>query len=153
MERENKSSDIFSTEMPLDTMARQHIRSIASWGMVIVVTTVIGYVLSIVELFREQPAPALKRSEGFDLDLADKLGASSMFSSLLVIAIGLLVNYFLFRFATQTRAGLDGFDQEKLNAGFRNLKSYFMAFTIVLIIVFVCVLLLGTVGIAGMMMG
>ena len=139
--------------MPVDTMAKQYIRSIATWAMVIVVCSVIGYVLNIVDLFRAKPpVSAFRRSEGFDLDFAERFGGSSVFSTMLVIAIGMLMNYFLFRFASQARAGIDGVDQAKLNAGFRNLKAYFMAFTIILIIVFVCVLLLSAVGIAGLAM-
>ena len=138
-EQQNQSSDLFN-EMGIDPMAKQYIRSMASWAMVIVVVAVIGYVLSIIDLFRTKTVP-FSRSEGFDMGFTQRIGGSDMFGTFFSIAIGLLVNFFLFRFATQAKAGVDGLDQSALNKSFSNLKAYFMACSIILIIVFVLVLL------------
>jgi hypothetical protein len=143
METENKSTDIFGNEMPVDAMAKQYIRSMASWAMVIVVTAVIGYVLNVIDLFRAKPVGS--RTEGFGMDFTPKFGASEVFSTVFFILIGLLINFFLYRFATLARAGVEGLDQVKLNRSFSNLKAFFMACTIVLIIIFVYVLLAAVV--------
>jgi uncharacterized membrane protein len=142
-EQEKQSSDLFS-EMELDPMAKQYIRSMASWAMIIVVVSVIGYVLTIIDLFRAKPI-VNSRSEGFDMGIAERMGGSDIFASLFSIAIGLLINFFLFRFATQARAGVEGSDQSQLNKSFGNLKAYFMACSIILIIVFVLVVLFAVV--------
>jgi flagellar biosynthesis protein FlhB len=139
MEQENRSSDLFN-EMSLDGMAKQYIRSIASWAMVIVVVAVIGYVLDIFDYLRVKPEYS-RASEGLG-GFTRAMGNSTAFSVFFGIAIGLLVNYFLFRFASQAKAALDEHDQLKLNASFSNLKAYFMACSIILIILFVFVLLI-----------
>ncbi len=140
MEQENQSSDLFGG-LGFDPMAKQYIRSMASWAMVIVVVSVIGYVLSIIDLFREKTPAAFNRAEGFDMGFTERTGGSEIFTSLFSIAIGLLVNFFLYRFARQAKAGVDGMSQSELNGSFSNLKAYFMACSIILIIVFVLVLL------------
>ncbi|RYG50656.1 MAG: hypothetical protein EOO01_10215 [Chitinophagaceae bacterium] len=138
-EQQNQSSDLFN-DMGIDPMAKQYIRSMASWAMIIVVVAVIGYVLSILDLFRAKKV-SFSRSEGFDMGFAQRLGGSDMFGTFFSIAIGLLVNYFLFRFATQAKSAVDGLDQSGLNKAFGNLKGYFMACSIILIIIFVLLLL------------
>ncbi|MBO9660761.1 MAG: hypothetical protein J7527_18205 [Chitinophagaceae bacterium] len=140
MEQENRSSDLFN-EMSIDGMAKQYIRSIASWAMVIVVVAVIGYVLEILDFLRAKPEYSSSDVEGFG-GFTRAMGSSSAFSVFFGIAIGLLINYFLFRFASQAKAALDAHDQFKLNSSFNNLKAYFMACSIILIIVFVFVLLI-----------
>jgi|SRR6218665_347025 len=142
MEQDNTSSDLFS-EMSIDAMGKQYIRSLASWAMVTVVVAVIGYVLNILELFKEKPV-AYNSAEGFGR-LPAAFGQSSLFSVFFGIAIGILVNFFLFRFATLAKAGVDGHDQQKLTSSFTNLKAYFMACSIILIIIFVFFLLIFSV--------
>jgi hypothetical protein len=139
MEQDNRSSDLFN-EMSIDGMGKQYLRSIASWAMVIVVVAVIGYIMEILDFFRAKPEYS-SRIEGFG-GLTRAMGNSTAFSVFFGIAIGLLINYFLFRFASQAKAGLDGHDQWKLNSSFSNLKAYFMACSIILIIVLVFFLLI-----------
>lgn len=140
MEQENQSSDLFS-ELGFDPMAKQYIRSMASWAMVIVVVSVIGYILTIIDLFREKAPATFNRAEGFDVGFTEKAGGSEVLTSLFSIAIGLLINFFLYRFARQAKAGVDGMSQSELNGSFSNLKAYFMACSIILIIAFVLILL------------
>ena len=143
MQYENNSPDLFNNEMEFDPMAKQYIRSMAGWAMIIVVVAVIGYVLNILELFGRHSRYA--GAEGFDMGFSRNTGSSDTFSTVFFVIIGLLINFFLFRFATQARAAVDGLDQSKLNSSFNNLKAYFMACSIVLIIVFVYVLLIAVV--------
>ena len=125
------------TELGFDHTARQHILSIASWAMVIVVVAVIGYVLNIVQLItgNEQAVP---RSEGFGM--ANTLAGNNTMSAVIGILIGLLINFFLYRFATMARNGINGLNQDQLNKSFNNLKLYFVTMSVILIIVFVGVL-------------
>ena len=50
------------------------------------------------------------------------------------IVIGLLINYFLYKFANLTRKGVNGPSQSDLNAGFYNLKIYFVIISVLVII-------------------
>jgi len=63
------------------------------------------------------------------------------------IIIGLLINYYLYQFANLTKKGVNGMSQTDLNAGFYNLKIYFVIISVLVIIVLAFVLLfLLTVG-------
>ena len=142
-ELDNQQSDLFGG-LGFDPMAKQYIRSMAGWAMVIVTVSVIGYLLNIAELFRD-PKPDPNRPEGFDTGIMEKMGASDVFMTIFLIAIGLLINFFLYRFARQARTGIDGLSQPALNSSFSNLKAYFMATSIILLIVFVLFLLFAIV--------
>ena len=136
MEQENQAH--LFTDLGVDHTAKQHILSIASWAMTIVVVTVIGYVLNIVELF-SGPTAAVTRSEGFDIGVT--LTGSNTTSSVVGILIGLLINFFLYRFASLARTGVTGLNQTALNRSFNNLKIYFTILSVIVIIVFVIVLM------------
>ncbi|MBN8880200.1 MAG: hypothetical protein J0I32_21830 [Sphingobacteriales bacterium] len=140
IEQENQSSDLFG-DLTIDPMAKQYLRSMSGWAMVIVVVSVIGYIFSVIDLFREKRPASFNRAEGFDMGFTESSTGAEVFTSLLSIAIGLLINYFLYRFARQAKAGVDGLNQPELNKSFGNLKAYFMACSIILIIAFVLLLL------------
>lgn len=135
--QDDNQTHLFS-ELGFDHTAKQHILSIASWAMVIVVVAVIGYILNIVQLLsgNEQAVP---RSEGFGM--ADTLAGNNTMSSVIGIMVGLLINFFLYRFASMARNGVNGLNQDQLNKSFNNLKLYFVTMSVILIIVFVGVLL------------
>lgn len=132
----NNSNDLFG-DLTFDHTAREYIRSLAKWAMVIVVVAVIGYAISLVEAFTA-PEIAPVRSEGFDFGL--KMTSADKTGTIITIIIGLLLNLFLFRFATQARTGLNGFNQSALNNSFNSLKIYFMITVILCILVVVVVL-------------
>ena len=136
MEQQNQS-DLF-TELSFDHTARQHLRSLASWAMVLVVLAVIGYLISLVGIFNP-PKQIDPTFEGFDTGYFNR--KNGKFWTILGIAVGLLINFFLFRFATMAKAGVDGYDQVKMSGSFNNLKAFFMAMAIVLIVIFVIFLL------------
>lgn len=129
MDQQNQNN--LFPELGFDLTARQHLRSLASWSMIIVVVALIGYVISIISLYT-QPEQVSTMSEGFDVRTYVKANSTS--SVVLQIVIGLLVNYFLFRFASQVRTGIDGLNQANMASSFKNLKSFFMAMSILLII-------------------
>jgi hypothetical protein len=147
MQQENQS-DLFN-DPDIDPIIKNHIRSMISWAMVIVTVAVIGYVITILQIFSSREQRTV-RSEGFDFSLT--VGPPGVAGPILSVAIGLLINYFLFRFASQARNGLKDLNQQQLNNSFNNLKAYFMATSVITIIVFVLVLLsalvLGTGNIA-----
>jgi hypothetical protein len=136
MEPENKN-DIFG-DLNFDATAIQHIRSITSWALVIVVVALISYGLSLIQVFTA-PEVSTVRSEGFDFDF--KINGSGKGGTIITILIGLLVNFFLYRFATQARTGLNGLNQSELNKSFGSLKVYFMITSILCMLVFLLFIL------------
>lgn len=137
MEQQNETS-IFN-ELNIDNQARQHIQTMATWAMIVAVIAVIGYLLNIIQLFA--PKPELP-SEGFGGYLKTMTtGSSGMFSTIVSVGIGLVVNYFLYKFSSEAKNGLAGMNQQSFNSSFRNLKNYFMIISVFVIIACVIVLL------------
>jgi uncharacterized membrane protein YidH (DUF202 family) len=136
MQEENQTH--LFTDLGFDHTAKQHILSIASWAMVIVAVAVIGYVLNIMQIL-SGTKEAVVRSEGFDM--ADTLSGNNTTSSIAGILIGLLINFFLYRFARMARNGINGLNQNELTKSFNSLKLYFVIMSVILIVVFVAVLL------------
>ena len=137
---QNTDNSLF--DLSIDETAKDHLRRICSWTLVIVITAVIGYVVAIVKAFT--PKTQVVQSEGFGASLNTGQGIGSVIFG---IIIGLLVNYFLYQFANLTKKGVNGMSQTDLNAGFYNLKIYFVIISVLVIIVLAFVLLfLLTVG-------
>lgn len=137
---QNTDNSLF--DLSIDETAKDHLRRICSWTLVIVITAVIGYVVAIIKAF--MPKTQVVQSEGFGASLNTGQGIGSVIFG---IIIGLLVNYFLYQFANLTKKGINGMSQTDLNAGFYNLKIYFVIISVLVIIVLAFVLLfLLTVG-------
>jgi len=126
------------TELGFDFTARQHILSIASWAMIVVVVAVIGYILNLIQILTGGKE-AVPQSEGFGM--VDAFAGNSTTSSVISIIIGLLINFFLYRFASMARSGINELNQDQLNKSFNNLKFYFVTMSVILMVVFVGIIL------------
>ena len=104
--------------------------------MIIVATAVISYVVAIIKAL--MPKTQVIKSEGFGASVSVGEGIGSV---ILGVIIGLLVNYFLYQFASLTRKGVNGMSQTDLNAGFYNLKIYFVIISVLFIIILAIFLL------------
>jgi len=137
---QNTENSLF--DLSIDETAKDHLRRICSWTLVIVITAVIGYVVAIIKAF--MPKTQVVQNEGFGVSVTTGQGIGSVIFG---IIIGLLINYFLYQFANLTKKGVNGMSQTDLNAGFYNLKIYFVIISVLVIIVLAFVLLfLLTVG-------
>jgi len=123
-------------DLSIDETAKDHLRRISSWTMIIVITAVIGYVVAIIKAL--MPKTQGTQSEGFGISINT---GQNLGSVILGILIGLLLNYFLYQFANLTKRGVNGMSQTDLNAGFYNLKIYFVIISVLVIIVLAFVLL------------
>jgi small-conductance mechanosensitive channel len=123
-------------DLSIDETAKDHLRRICSWTMIIVVVAVIGYVIDLVRTF--MPKRQVVQSEGFGASVSVGQGLASVIFG---IIIGLLVNYFLYQFSNLTKKGVNGMSQTYLNAGFYNLKIYFIVISVIVIIILAIVLL------------
>jgi hypothetical protein len=133
MQPEN-NSDLFN-DLSFDLTAKQHIRSIASWAIVIGVVGLIALLITLIQTFTA-PAPVSSNSEGFDFNNALRMGNSSGVWEVIGGLIRLVLIFFLFRFASQARTGLNGLDQSSLNGSFNSLKLYFMMGAIICLLFF-----------------
>lgn len=124
------TSNLFPDSLQIDERAKQHFAGITTWCIVIVIAALVGYVLSIADLFIRKSTPI--QSEGFSMKLETGRSPGGIIIGLI---IGLALNYFLFRFATQTQKAIATFDQDRLNNGFSNLKTYFVFFSIIMILI------------------
>jgi hypothetical protein len=124
------TSNLFPDSLQIDERAKQHFTGITTWCIIIVIVALIGYVLNIADLMMKKSVPM--QSEGFSMKLETKRSPAGIIIGLL---IGLALNYFLYRFATQTQKAIATYDQDKLNNGFSNLKTYFVFFSIIMILI------------------
>jgi small-conductance mechanosensitive channel len=131
---QNTENSLF--DLSIDETAKDHLRRICSWTLVIVITAVIGYVVAIIKAFI--PKTQAVQNEGFGVSVTTGQGIGSVIFG---IIIGLLINYFLYQFANLTKKGVSGMSQTDLNAGFYNLKIYFVIISVLVIIVLAFVLL------------
>ena len=134
MEQHDTENSLF--DLSIDETAKDHLRGISSWAMIIVVTAVIGYVVAIIKA--AMPKAQVVQSEGFGVSVST---GQSLGGAIFGIILGLLVNYFLYQFANLTKKGVNGMNQTDLNAGFYNLKIYFVIISIMVIIALAFVLL------------
>lgn len=130
MQQENNES-LFE-EIEFDHVSRQHILGICQWGMIVVILAVVGYVISIFQaLTMTELEKAFARDSGFSSYFT---GSSSAFGMVITIGVGLLINFFLFRFCTQAKKAAEMQDGSALGRSFSNLKSYFMIMGILAIV-------------------
>jgi hypothetical protein len=141
MEQHDPESSLF--DLSINETAKDHLKKIASWALVIVICAVVGYILNIIKV--AQPHRSISQSEGFGVTVTTGPGIGGV---ILGILIGLLINYFLFQFANLTKKGVNGMSQPDLNAGFYNLRIYFMIVGILVIIAviifFLAILVVGS---------
>jgi uncharacterized protein DUF5362 len=136
MEQNQNYQDNSLFDLSIDETAKNHLRSLVTWSMVIVISAVIGYGLTIIKALQTKPQGI--QSEGFGASFTT---GGNLAGTIFGILIGLLVNYFLFQFANHTKRGINGMNQADLDTGFYNLKIYFAIIGVLFIIVLVIALL------------
>jgi hypothetical protein len=129
MEQQNQEQ-LF--DIQIDESARETIKGISTWAMVVVITAVVGYLIELIKAFTAKPD--VVQFEGFETTTSPSQGIAG---AIITVAIGLLINYFLYRFAVQAKNGVDNLNQAELTGGFSNLKIYFMIIGILVIILLI----------------
>jgi hypothetical protein len=118
MEDQHQPDNIFNVSIDLE--AKEHLRMAALWAKIIAVIAFISAGVSLLSSF-----------------LGNKSGVQmigSFFGSLVGVTISVIVNIFLYRFASKTIQGLVGNNQQEFSAGIDNLRNYFKIIGIILII-------------------
>lgn len=115
-----------------DAQTRAQIKLAALWARICSLCAFIGYGVSLVVVIFGHPDYSME-AEGFSVGAYIRSG-KSIWTVLISAAIGTLINYFLYRFATATAQGMNSLDNIKTNEGFNSLRVYFKIYGIALII-------------------
>ena len=82
----------------------------------------------------------MKGQRGYDFQSSYRTVETTSFISVLFsIGVGLLVTYFLYKFASNARKGMETMSSYHVNIGFSNFKSYFLVIGILMILAIVLV--------------
>src|SRR4051794_14135963 len=92
--------------LSVDETAKEHLRRICWWTMTVVVTAMLGYVVAAIKAV--MPKAVDIPSEGFGVSITTGQNLGSVICG---IVIGLLINYFLYKFASLTKKGVNGMSQ------------------------------------------
>ena len=141
--QEQNSANLF--ELQFDENAKAQVKTMASWALIIVVTSVIGYVLAIVKHFMPQSQfeTFLESDEYGGGPMGGAAKNTSLVGTIISILIGLVITYFLYMFATKAKKGMEGLSQYDVNVGFSYFRNYFLIIGILLIILLVFMLVIG----------
>ena len=129
MEQTNQDSSLF--DLKIDETSKDLLRKIGTWAMVVVVTSLIGYVAQIIQV-----ATAKNRAVEYEGFKFAERSQSNIGGTIFSIVVGLFLTYFLYQFATLSKKGVEAVSQPDLNKSFANLKNYFMVTGILIIVGF-----------------
>lgn len=134
-------SNLFPDEVQLDEVAKSHLRSMASWTLLIVIVACIGYALNIIDAILVPSYEIGSRQEGFAMSVV--MGQKGLTSVIITVVIGIIIHYFLYRFSLLAARAVRTADQDSLAPAFRNLKIYFAICSILGILVVLIILIVG----------
>lgn len=109
-------------DLKIDDTARGYLRTAATWAKIIAIAGFVSAGLTILELIIQGAGTGTYEFiAGFLL-------------MLLFMSIGVVVNIFLYRFASNTLKGLNTISQVQFNEGVNNLRIYYKLIGIIFII-------------------
>ena len=144
---EQQPSNLF--ELQFDENAKSSVLTITRWAMVMVISSTLGYVLSIVKYFREKSKmnSFLEGDDASTYSNVSTIQTTGLISMIVSVGIGLLITYFLYQFASKAKSGMETMSSYDVNIGFANFKNYFLTIGILAIIAIV----FGVIGFISMM--
>jgi len=126
---ETQSLDNFFN-IAFDASMRAQIKKAALWAKICTLSAFVGYVIALVVAFFGEYSPEVESIGG------SYVRTTGIAGTLVSVAFGAVINYFLYRFAVATAKGMDTLDNAKTNEGFNSLRIYFKIYGVLLIIVF-----------------
>lgn len=124
------SGELF--EFGFDEQSKATLKAIGKWTRITAIVAFISYGLSIVTAIL---APNVAASGNSMLVGAEFTG--SIIGTIITVAVGVIINVFLWRFAKEIVEGITVGSQSKIESAFGNLKTYFQIIGIIVIIVLV----------------
>lgn len=139
MDNELYQRDTLS-DLSIDNTARQYLLTAATWARIIAVIGFIGAAISLLQAVIGGSEVARASSMAY---------TGGVLVSMLFVAVVVVINIFLLKFANNTLKGLDDVNQLRFNEGVNNLRTYFKIVGILLIIVVSLVVLFVLLFVAG----
>jgi len=139
-ENQNQLDSFFN--LSFDSKATQCILTIAKWARIGAICSFVGYGIALI-------VAVFGKNSSID---ADSVGvaatkAGNIAGAFLSGIIGTIINYFLYRFSTAARQGVEGMDQLRLNQGLGDLRTYFKILGIIILIFLIIACLAILIGI------
>lgn len=133
-----------------DASARGQLKQVALWAKICTLCAFIGYgIAMIVAIFGHKDYSLEAGENSFGAYARARSGTLTIWTILTVLG-GVIINYFLYRFAIAAERGVQSMDPLKVNEGFNNLRIYFKILGILLIICLVVVVLGILIGLANL---
>jgi hypothetical protein len=126
-----------------DDGIRAQIRSAASWAKICALCAFIGYGVALIVAIFGRSAETIDTE---NIRVSGFARTGTILGAFLSTALGVFINYWLYRFATTTTKGMDAMDSIKTNEGFNDLRTYFKILGIILIIVLSILVLIFLIG-------
>src|SRR5258706_3937246 len=147
MDTQNTNQSLFS--LGINDNLRTHLRSAAVVAGIAAILSLASSILQVVASFVNRGKTSVQyRYEGFTQTTASVERTGNTAGAIITLIISILLFYFLNRFASQTKAGLNANNPEIVNSGFSGLSGYIVTIGILLIICLAIVLLALVVGIS-----
>jgi hypothetical protein len=140
MENEQQTPNLF--ELQFDEGAKSNVLTMARWAMIIVLTSVVGYLLTIVKYFKQKSQlDAMMGDSEYDFQksYASTAQTTGLVTIIISVLIGLLVTYFLYQFSAKAKSGMESMNSYDVNVGFANFKNYFLVIGILVILAMIFV--------------
>ena len=144
------NENLLSNDLHIDSISFNYLRETSKWAKFL---AIIGFIMTgvfvLFAFFGATMFSTLMRTNPYGGDIAGSFGFIITIVYLIVAAISFFLSLFLYRFGARTLAGLQATDQDSLNDGIGNLKSFFKMYGIIVIIYLgflALALLLGVLG-------
>lgn len=139
MENQNTNQSLFGLKINENTKIQ--IKSAAALAGIAAILSLASSILKAIAAFTNKASQVEYRFEGFDQPATEVERTSNIAGAIFTLAISILLFYFLNRFSTKTKNGLNTSNQQMFNHGLGGLSSYFVTIGILIIIGLVFALL------------
>ena len=133
MENQNTNRSLF--DLSFNENAKTQLRGAAVWAGIAAIFSLVSAALSFISAIMGRTSTRTEyKFEGFNQTRMSAEKSENIVSVVISLIITFLLFYFLNRFSSQTRAGLNSNNQQLVNNGLGNLSSYFVTIGILVII-------------------
>ena len=145
MENQDTNKSLF--DLSFDENTKQQLKGAATMGGIAAIAAIIGAILSFINYFIQRNNVKSFQFEGFP-EMKASQSSGNIVSSIIMLALGIVLFYYLNKFSKSTKAGVDGSNQGMISEGLASLATYFKIIGVLLIIaivfVFLALLFVGT---------
>lgn len=148
MEYQNSNQSLF--DLNFNENLKTQLKGTAVWAGIAAIISLAGSILSLAGIFLIKKDPSANyRVEGFEnaTVTAESSTGALIAGGVISFTITLLLFYFLNRFSSLTKNGLNGNNQDMVSNGLGGLASYFITIGVI-VIIFLAIFLVVIAGVA-----